>query len=123
MCADPIMYRRDLFLYPAGALLLATGVASCTPSTDPSGLEKALADVITKIQAAVKGACSLVPTATTVVEVLLAFVGTTNPTVAALAALAQQAIDYIAKACPAPAGTLKGAPESINGKTPPIVFY
>lgn len=110
--------RRDALITP---IIVAAPVvlASCSPASIQT-LETELAAVITKVQAAVKAGCAKVPTATSVIEVLLALVGTVNPDVAALAALAQSAIDFINKACagPAPAPTA-----SVNGKSVPIVFY
>jgi hypothetical protein len=111
------MNRRSL-----AALLPLAALAACTPGQAPDlqKLETELASIITKVQAGVKAACAAVPTAETVVTVLLTFVSGQNPTLDLVLPFVQQAIALIATQCPgqppAPAAT-------VNGKEIPIVWY
>lgn len=109
------------------ALVLVAGAAtaSCAPGQQINieSLISQLGDVITKIQAGAKSACNAVPTARSVVMVLLALAGT-NIALAALAGLASQAIDFIAKACPTPSPPiLRNAKTTVNGKDIDVEFY
>jgi hypothetical protein len=117
------MHRRYALL-GIGAL----GLASCT-ATDWATIEAQFASVITQVQAGVRSACAqagvLVPTADSVLQVLISILGST--TVAGVtAAVIKQAIDTIVAVCPAPAPS--NAPKAagsavINGKTVPINWY
>ena len=118
-------------ILPALALAGAgTVLASCSGTpVDVSALEKQLVDIITKIQQGVKDACTLVPTADTVLSVLRAIAGAASAiagadTIALYLTGMQQAIDFISKACPKP-GAARGAQSSItiNEKDIPIVWY
>lgn len=111
--------RRDLLRLSAVGIL-ASAVTACTP-TQEQDLEKKFADIITQVQGAVKAACGLVPTASSVLAVLVAIIGTGNA-VGATAAAIVQAIEFISKACPAPSGAPRVG-GAINGKDVVVNFY
>jgi len=111
--------RREI---AAGSLgIAAVALAACTPD-DQKQLEEKLADIINQVQAAVKTACGLVPTANTVLAVLVVVAGT-NTVVGVSATVIAQAVELIAKACPAPAPTGAQSSATVNGTTVPVVWY
>lgn len=106
----------------AGVALAGTAVlASCT-QTQVDDFQKQVADVINQIQAGVVAACvavgKFVPTANSVVAVLIAM-GGTNPALIT-AAMITAAIADIAKACPA---APQGRHPEVAVRGVSIVFY
>jgi hypothetical protein len=127
-----VLTKREMA--KVGALAAAAlAVTSCTQAQLDT-TEKQFADLITQIQANVKAACqaagTFVPTANSVLDVLVAILGTTS-VVGVTASVIQQAVQYfVGAACPAPAP--QGHPQargpgphsvSVNGKSVNVSFY
>jgi len=111
----------------AAGLLAGTSavvLTGCETPPDFQKLQAQLMDIITKIQQGVKDACSLIPTANSVLAVLQAIAGT-NAAVAVFLASTQAAISFISQACPAPSAALRGARVTgkVNDKEVQVVFY
>ncbi len=107
---------------------LATGgalVASCAPQ-QVTDIEKQVADFITQVQAAVRAACAqvgvLVPTANSVIAIVQAIVGSTNPAVITAAVISQVISEIIAAGCPSTPPT-PGASSGMVVRGVPVAFY
>jgi hypothetical protein len=117
------MNRRDLVsLYITGGAA-ALVLAGCTPG-QITDTEKQIANIIQQVQAGVVAACAsvgkIVPTANTVLQVLLSIIGGATIIGATAAVIAQAITDIVAVGCPAPQGTAK---PTATLKGVPIVFY
>lgn len=117
------MNKREMLLLSMGGTALA--LSGCTqPQLDV--IEKQFADVITQVQAGVKTACASVganvPTANSVLSVLIAILGSTS-VAGVTAAVIQEAINTIAAACQStqPPAAKRGI--TVNGKSVEVVFY
>ena len=128
--------RRKVGTALAGAVVGGAVLASCT-QTQWDQVEAQFADVITQVQQGVKNACAqvnvLVPTANSVLNVLLAILGSTS-VVGVTASVVQQAINAITGDVCSPTPTAKlGTPHAsggtkwekviINGKPVDVVCY
>ena len=116
--------RRDfLSLYLTGGAV-AMLAAGCT-QPQINATEKQVADFINQVQAGVAAACTavgkIIPTANSVLAVLLAIIGATSVAAVTAAMIAQAITDIAAIGCPAPAGTTAAAGSTVKGA--PVVFY
>ncbi len=112
--------RRDLLgLYLTGGAA-ALVIAGCTP-VQIADTEKKVADLINQVQAGVAAACAgagkIIPTANSVMQVLLSIVGGNSVIGLAAAAISQAIADIVAVGCPP-------APSAImTNKGVPVTFY
>ena len=118
------MQRRNLLF---GAVA-ATAMVGCT-QTDLATIETQIASVITQIQSGVRKACAsagvLVPTADSVLQVLIGILGSTS-VAGVTAVMIEQAINAIVAVCPAasPTNVPKAAtPVTVQGKLVPVNWY
>jgi hypothetical protein len=113
--------KREMLVLAGGATALAVA-GGCT-QTQVTDTEKQIAALINQVQAGVVAACAsagkIVPTANTVLQVLLSIVGGTNALAATAAMIAQAITDIAAAGCPTPTGTKTAT----TSKGVPIVFY
>jgi len=104
--------RRDLALMLAGGAALT--VAGCN-AQQVADIEKLVAGFINDVQANVKKACALVPTASSVIAILQVVAGSTSAA-SVTGAMIKQVIDEIAAVgCPPPGisdpgATIRGVP-------------
>ncbi len=122
-------HRRNLLRSVSVGVMAALALVGCSPSPT-TDFAKKFADIITKVQNGVKNLCAskgyLVPTADTVIAVLIGILGSSDPELAAAtSAVIQEAITLIAAACPAapPAVSVGPISADVHGKTVPIEFY
>jgi hypothetical protein len=106
--------RREAVFGTGTALALASLGASCTPQ-QVADVEKMVASFINDVQANVKKACALVPTASSVIAILQVVAGSTSAA-SVTGAMIKQVIDEIAAVgCPPPgisssSATIRGVP-------------
>ena len=111
--------KRDMLtLYAAGGAA-ALLVAGCTP-TQVADTEKQITDLINKIQAGVVAACvqagKIVPTANSVLQVLISIIGSTSVLGITAAMISQAIAEIVAVGCPA-------TPTAMTPKGVRIFFY
>ena len=107
-------------------------LAACSQATDTADTVKQIADTMQQIQAGVTSACAtagkVVPTTNTVLAVLEGLVGSqiSGTNIGQALTMTQQAVDIIAKACPAkgePATMSASQLATVNGKNVDLRFY
>lgn len=125
--------RRSLSFGAVGVASAAAVLAAGCSQQQGDDVTKKIGEIITQIQKGVKDACSavgvLVPTANSVLAVIAALVGSTNPAVIT-AAIVTQVIDSITKqacAADAPPTPQSGRRRTVNVKISqtniPVEFY
>ncbi len=112
--------RNFLSIYLTGGAA-AMMLAGCTQA-QVTATEKQIADFINQVQAGVATTCAavgkIVPTANSVLQVLLAIIGTSSVAGVTAAMIAQAVTDIAAIGCPQPGPAPTATAKGVN-----VVFY